>query len=98
MATDIAFALGVLALLGDRAPISLKVFLAALAIADDLGAVLVIAFFYTEQISWISLGGLGLFVVALMAANRAGARHLLFYASRHVGAWYALLPYGIPAT
>lgn len=98
MATDIAFALGILALLGKRVPASLVVFLAALAIADDIGAVLVIAIFYTAQLSVVYLLiGLAAFVVAIIA-NAAGARNPITYGIIGLIAWLAFLKSGVHAT
>lgn len=99
MATDIAFALGILYMLGDKVPISLKVFLTALAIADDLGAVMVIAFFYTSDISTISLLiGAG-FLAVLILANVLGVRNIVFYGIIGIGGlWMAFLLSGVHAT
>jgi NhaA family Na+:H+ antiporter len=99
MATDIAFSLGILSLLGGRVPLALKVFLTALAIADDLMAVLVIAFFYTSTISWTSLAVGALFLTLLMIANWVGVRHPLVYALLGIGGvWLAFLLSGVHAT
>jgi len=99
MATDIAFILGVLSLLGNRVPVSLKIFLTALAIVDDLGAVLVIAFFYTDNLAILSLEYGAAFLIILAIANTIGVRNTLFYAIVGVcGVWVAFLFSGIHAT
>lgn len=99
MATDIAFALGVLYLLGDKVPTSLKVFLTALAIADDLGAVLVIAIFYTSDLSLVNLGiGLGFFGL-LIISNLIGIKNTIYYAIIGIGGiWLAFMLSGVHAT
>jgi Na+:H+ antiporter, NhaA family len=98
MATDIAFAIGMLAILGSRIPHGLKVFLTALAIIDDLGAILVIAIFYNTGISWLYLGSaLGIFSVLLLL-NRLRVHRLIFYLIPGVIMWYCMMKSGVHAT
>lgn len=98
MATDIAFAVGVLALVGSRVPDGLKALLLAVAIVDDIGAVLVIAIFYTDAIAWSYLGYAGLLFLVLMGANRMGARQPLVYVVFGVAIWLMVLYSGVHAT
>jgi Na+:H+ antiporter, NhaA family len=99
MATDIAFALGVLSLLGNKVHINLKIFLTALAIADDLGAILVIALFYTDTINIAQLINAGIFLAVMIGANRMGVRRTTFYAIVGLpGVWLSFMFSGVHAT
>ncbi len=98
MATDIAFAVGLLILLGDRVPVAARIFLTAVAIVDDIGAVLVIALFYTGAISWGSLALAAGLLAALVACNRAAVHQPAVYAILGIGVWLAVLESGVHAT
>ena len=97
-ATDIAFALGILALLGKRVPVSLKIFLAALAIIDDLGAVIIIALFYTAQIHLWALGGVAAVTASLISLNLAGVKRLALYLPLGAALWFFMHESGVHAT
>jgi NhaA family Na+:H+ antiporter len=98
MATDIAFTLGILTMLGGRIPLALKVFFTALAIADDLGAILVIAIFYTSEVSLLALGMAALFLFGLIGLNRARVYSPVPYVILGIGLWLAFLESGVHPT
>ena len=98
MATDIAFSLAIISMLGRKVPLSLKIFLAALAIVDDLGAILVIAVFYTDQIHWDYLGLSALMVTILVALNFFNFKKHIFYIIPGLFLWYFMHHSGIHAT
>ena len=99
MATDIAFSLAIIYVLGDRVPLAAKVFLTTLAIVDDLGAVVVIALFYTSEISVVNIAVGLVFLLAMFAANKMGVKNVVFYGVLGIGGvWVAFLMSGIHAT
>ena len=98
MATDIAFSLGVLAIFKTRVPIGLKVFLAALAVADDLGGIIVIALFYSSHISWMFLAISALLVIFMILANTMKVRSKTFFVLVGLVLWYTMLNSGIHST
>jgi len=97
-ATDIAFAIGVLALLGPRAPASLKLFLVTVAIADDLGAVAIIALAYTDHLNTLALFAAAAVLLTLYAIGKSGVRHLSVYLAGGALLWFAVLQSGVHAT
>lgn len=97
-ATDIAFALGVITLLSSRVPVSLRIFLAALAIIDDLGAVLIIAFFYAGDLNWWALAGVGGTCLVLFGLNRFKSDRIGFYLAIGALMWWFMLQSGVHAT
>jgi NhaA family Na+:H+ antiporter len=97
-ATDIAFALGVMSLLGNRVPVALKVFLLAVAIFDDLGAIVIIALFYSSELSLISLVLSAIVLAAMFAINRAGITRIAPYALLGIVLWVCVLKSGVHAT
>lgn len=98
MATDIAFALGILSLLGKKVPVALKVFLTALAVIDDLGAILIIAFFYTKTVLWDNLGIAFGIMAFLFLLNRMQVKNVIPYLIGGVFMWYFMLHSGVHAT
>lgn len=98
MATDIAFALGILSLMGKRVPASLKIFLTALAVIDDLGAILCIALFYSKNIHWIYLAISGGIMLVLFLCNRMKIKTIGLYLLGGIGMWYCFHHSGIHAT
>ncbi len=97
-ATDIAFAIGVISLFGRRLPLSLKVFLTALAILDDLGAIAIIAFFYSSSLQWGYLAGAATLGAVLFLFNRRGVQHLAVYMLFGLLLWYCVFSSGVHAT
>jgi Na+:H+ antiporter, NhaA family len=98
MATDIAFALGALSLLGKRVPAALKIFLAALAVIDDLGAIVVISFFYSNTIGWLYLLFVAIIWALLFVLNRLKIYNLIFYIIGGIAMWYCMLHSGVHAS
>ena len=98
MATDIAFSLGVLSMFGKRVPVGLKIFLAALAVADDLGGIIVIALFYSHGLAWQYLIGAAIVVAILLIGNKREIRAKAFYMSLGLILWFMVLNSGIHAT